>query len=183
MAMINRVARLFRADFNAVLDQIEEPEQLLRQAIRDMEDDVTLAEQDIAALEHEQKLLGRRCAELHTAIAGLDEQLDLCFESAKDDLARGLIRKKLEAESLLKHVDSSLLANREACEDQQRRVEENRRTLEALRQKADVFSRQVSPSGDYREFDDAAWQARVMTIGDDDVEIAYLREKSRREVS
>ena len=38
MALINRVSRLFKADFNAVLDQIEEPEQLLKQAIRDMED-------------------------------------------------------------------------------------------------------------------------------------------------
>ena len=40
MALINRVSRLFRADFHAVLDQIEEPELLLKQAIRDMEDEL-----------------------------------------------------------------------------------------------------------------------------------------------
>ena len=36
MALINRISRLFQADFHAVLDQIEEPEQILKQAIRDM---------------------------------------------------------------------------------------------------------------------------------------------------
>ena len=30
MALINRVSRLFTADFNAVLDRIEEPELLLK---------------------------------------------------------------------------------------------------------------------------------------------------------
>ena len=40
MALINRVARLFKADFHAVLDQIEEPELLLKQAVREMEDEL-----------------------------------------------------------------------------------------------------------------------------------------------
>ena len=42
MELINRIARLFKADFHAVLDQIEEPEALLRQAIRDMEDELAV---------------------------------------------------------------------------------------------------------------------------------------------
>jgi phage shock protein A len=36
MALITRVSRLFRADVNAVLDRIEEPASLLRQAVLDM---------------------------------------------------------------------------------------------------------------------------------------------------
>ena len=46
MALITRISRLFKADFHAVLDQIEEPEQLLRQAIREMEDDLDATEHD-----------------------------------------------------------------------------------------------------------------------------------------
>ena len=44
MALINRISRLFKADFHAVLDHIEEPEALLKQAIRDMEDDLAKTE-------------------------------------------------------------------------------------------------------------------------------------------
>jgi len=38
MLLISRISRLFRADLHAVLDRIEEPEALLRQAIREMEE-------------------------------------------------------------------------------------------------------------------------------------------------
>jgi phage shock protein A len=48
MALLNRVSQLFKADFNAVLDQIEEPEQILKQAVRDMEDELASSENRIA---------------------------------------------------------------------------------------------------------------------------------------
>ncbi len=38
MALISRLTQLFQADFHAVLDRLEEPDALLRQAVRDMED-------------------------------------------------------------------------------------------------------------------------------------------------
>ena len=104
MALINRVSRLFKADFHAVLDHIEEPEQLLKQAIRDMEDDLASTEQRINLCAHEQEALSIRKSELENALAEIDEELDLCFESEKDDLARNLIRKKLEAARLLKRL-------------------------------------------------------------------------------
>ena len=37
MALITRISRLFTADFHAVLDRIEEPDVLLKHAIREME--------------------------------------------------------------------------------------------------------------------------------------------------
>ncbi|RLA35148.1 MAG: hypothetical protein DRR11_01080, partial [Gammaproteobacteria bacterium] len=55
MALINRISRLFKADFHAVLDQIEEPEQLLKQAIRDMEDELATTEQSIILCAHDQE--------------------------------------------------------------------------------------------------------------------------------
>ncbi len=56
MALINRISRLFKADFHAVLDQIEEPEQILKQAIRDMEDDLATTEQRVALCAHDQPM-------------------------------------------------------------------------------------------------------------------------------
>ena len=40
MALIKRVARLFQSDMHAVLDRIEDPESLLKQSIREMEEDL-----------------------------------------------------------------------------------------------------------------------------------------------
>ena len=184
MALINRISRLFKADFHAVLDQIEEPEALLKQAIRDMEDDLAAAEQRIALYAHDQEALSVRKDELASAMTDIDAELDLCFASKKDDLARGLIRKKLEAERLLKRLNAKYAANVQYLDEQQTMLDENTATLESLRQKAELFARRTPVHGDGgSEFDDIAWMAREMTVGDDEIEIAFLREKSLRSAS
>jgi phage shock protein A len=184
MALINRVSRLFKADFHAVLDQIEEPEQLLKQAIRDMEDDLAASEQRIKLCAHDTEALAVRKSELENALAEIDEQLDLCFESEKDDLAKNLIRKKLETARLLQRLNAKHAANEKYLAQQGAILDENRTTLEGLRQKAELFA-QRSPvhSSGSSEFDDIAWMAREMTVGDDEIEVAFLREKSLRSAS
>ena len=184
MALINRISRLFKADFHAVLDQIEEPEALLKQAIRDMEDDLAAAEQRVALLAHDQDALTGRKGELQSTISDIDEELDLCFKSEKDDLARSLIRKKLEAERLLKRLATKHAANEQFLGEQRTVIDENTTTLEGLRQKAELFAQRPPVYKDSRtEFDDLAWMTRDLTVGDDEIEIAYLREKSLRSAS
>jgi phage shock protein A len=184
MALINRISRLVKADFHAVLDQIEEPEQLLKQAIRDMEDDLVESEQRINLCAHDQEALAVRKTELEATIAEVDAQLDLCFESDKEDLAKGLIRKRLEAERLLKRLNSRFDANMKYLEEQRATLDDNRATLESLRQKAELFAQRApSHTEGGSEFDDITWMAREMTVGDDEVEIAFLREKSARGAS
>ncbi len=184
MALINRISRLFKADFHAVLDQIEEPEQLLKQAIRDMEDDLANTEQRINLCAHDQDALSGRKHELESAFAEIDAQLDLCFESEKDDLAKSLIRKKLEAERLLKRLNAKHVANKKYLDEQRAMFDENNATLESLRQKAELCAQRTPVQIDCgSEFDDISWMAREMTIGDDEVEIAYLHEKSLRSAS
>jgi len=181
MALINRISRLFKADFHAVLDQIEEPEQLLKQAIRDMEDDLATTEQRVALCAHDQEALAVRRGELEDTLSEIDEQLDLCFESEKDDLAKKLIRKKLEAGRLLKRLQTKHVANEKYLTGQRTMLDENRSTLEGLRQKAELFTRRRPGPGDGgSEFDDITWMAREMSVGDDEVEVAFLREKSQR---
>ena len=183
MALINRVSRLFKADFNAVLDQIEEPEHLLKQAIRDMEDELVSVEQRIALCAHDQDSLGVRGYELRSAIGDYNDQLDLCFESEKDDLAKTLIRKKLEADRILKQLVSKYEANERYLEEQQKLLDENRSALDSLRQKAELISHRPAASGSKSDFDDIGWMSRELSIGDDEIEIAYLREKAQRSES
>ena len=184
MALINRIARLFKADFHAVLDQIEEPEALLKQAIRDMEDDLAATEQNIALRAHDQDALAARQKDLQDAIAAVDAELDLCFESQKDDLARSQIKKKLEAERLLKRLAATFEANEQYLAEQRATVEENTSTLESLRQKAELIANRMPINSDSgSEFDDVAWMARELNVSDDEIEIAYLREKSIRSAS
>jgi len=182
MALINRVTRLFKADFHAVLDQIEEPEQLLKQAIREMEDDLAETGQRIRVCAHDQQALASRKSEIDSKLARIDEELDLCFASKKDDLARGLIKKKLEAQRLSQCLGSQYRASEKYLDEQRSMLDENRATLEGLRQKAELFAKRAPLEGE-SEFDDIAWMARELSVSDDEVEVAYLREKSARSTS
>lgn len=183
MALINRVSRLFKADLNAVLDHIEEPEQLVKQAIRDMEDELAAGERRIAFRLQEQEALEARRAELDASAREFDPQLDLCFESGKEDLARGIVRRKLEAERLLKRLDGELEASRRHLANQQKRLEENRATLDGLRQKAELIVSRAPSGNDASGRDDIARIARELRVDDDEVEVAFLREKAARSLS
>jgi phage shock protein A len=182
MALINRVTRLFKADFHAVLDQIEEPEQLLKQAIREMEDDLAESGQRIRAGAHDQQALATRKDEIDAKLVQIDGELDLCFSSKKNELARGLIRKKLEAQRLSQRLGSQHGASEKYLSEQRAMLDENRNALEGLRQKAELFA-QRTPAKSESGLDDIAWMARELSVSDDEVEVAYLREKSARSPS
>ena len=182
MALINRISRLFKADFHAVLDQIEEPEMLLKQAIREMEDDLAETEQRIKVCAHDQETLAARKSEIDGKLGEIDEELDLCFASGKDDLAKGLIKKKLEAERLSKRLSSKSSAAKKYLAEQRSILEENRATLEGLRQKAELFAQRAPANGE-SEFDDIAWMAQELRVSDDEIEVAFLREKNARSQS
>lgn len=180
MALINRVSRLFRADFHAVLDQIEEPETLLKQAIREMEDEMAAGEQRVALCVREQEALAARRDEIAASAGELDQQLDLCFESGKDELARGVVRRKLEAGRLLKRLDAELEANARRLDRQRRQLDENRATLEGLRQKAELIVSRAPSDGGASDRDPITRLARDLRVDEDEVEIAFLREKAAR---
>jgi len=179
MALINRVTQLFKADLHAVLDQIEEPEQLLKQAVREMEDDLAGTGQRIRIHEHEQEVLSGRMAEIESKLAQMEEELDLCFASKKQELARSLVRKKLETQRLAYRLGSKHQAAEKYLAEQRSLFAENRTTLEGLRQKAELFARRA-PRDDDSRFDDSAWATRELNVSDDEVEVAYLREQSAR---
>jgi len=181
MAIINRVTRLFRADFNAVLDQLEEPELILNQAIRDMEDDLAEREQHVRQRLVDQQALAERQQALDKALVETAEQLDLCFDSGKEDLAKKLIRRKLETERARQWLAAQGDSNATDIAEQQAVIDENRATLESLRQKAEVFAARTADTRSSLPGD--LLSAARDTVSDDEVEVAFLREQRLRGAS
>jgi phage shock protein A len=184
MALISRISRLFKADFHAVLDQIEEPEQLLKQAIREMEDEIALSERHLKLGGHDQQQLRRRQDELAISLVEIDAETDLCFLSGKEDLAKSLVRKKLETQRLVKHLVSRSESLDGQLSELNAVVEENRATLEGLRQKAEILaSRAPERRAGAASFDDTEWPAHDLRVSEDEVEIAWLRVQERGNAS
>ncbi|NNG12323.1 MAG: hypothetical protein HKM88_03630 [Halobacteria archaeon] len=178
MALITRVSRLLRADLHAVLDLVEEPDVLLRQAVREMEEELARDEQRIKIQTHEHGQLVSRHRDIKQSLEGIEAELDVCFESGKDDLARALIKRKLEAEQFIRFLTRKREAIETALVGLEERVDENRTRLDSMRQKAELLAADNAPGNS-----DDSWTTPDTSVRDADIEVAFLRERQKRGLS
>lgn len=173
MTLITRIARLFRADLHAVLDRIEEPDVLLRQALREMEEDLERDRKRLEALRREARQLSAREEEIARSAAALEDELSLCFSAGQDSLAKALVKRKLETA----RAAEALAKKREALEtgrsELEARIRDHQARLEQVRLKAEALAdapgdRYGDPTGP------------DPGLREEDIEVAFLREKQRR---
>lgn len=174
MALINRVARLFTADMHAVLDRLEEPEVLLRHAVREMEEELAHTEQSAKLVAEDQARQTKRRLQVAAALAELDAQIGIAFDADNEALARKLVKRKLETERLEKHLAERCEALEETLEERRAVVVEQRERLDAIRQKAEILLE--APDLDVT----AQREPDEFSVGEDELEVAWLREKQRR---
>jgi phage shock protein A len=175
MALINRMSRLFTADVHAVLDRIEEPDVLLKHAIREMEEELARNEQRVRALDHERGELADRQRKVQAVLVDLALQLDVCFADGNDELARKIIKRRLETERLERHVTERRAAADKDLALHRATVDEQREQLDVMRQKAELLT--PSPHGGDE------WGKAEFAVGEADVEVAFLRERQKRRPS
>tara|TARA_R110001592_G_scaffold363393_1_gene687182 strand:+ start:25787 stop:26341 length:555 start_codon:yes stop_codon:yes gene_type:complete len=181
MTLISRISRLFKADFHAVLDQVEEPQLLLKQAIREMEEALHAGEMRVREVLVEQEGLKVRHEEMQQALISIDEELDICFQEEKSELARELIKRKLQTQRVIKQIAARLAAAEKNLLESKKVLADNRATLAGARQKAELFTDRFSQRGcEGSPSDQTMWHSGESVISDNDVEVAFLREKKRR---
>lgn len=173
MSLMTRFSRLFRADLHAVLDRLEEPDVLLRQALREMEQSLADGRRQLKTLELERSQLRSRRGQIDSGAGELQAQLDLCFAAGNTDLARSLLRRRLEGERLAAWLERRIAALDGAIAEREQTLAEQGRQLQRLRDQAAAFE---SGSG----ADPMGNPSEELHVGDADVELALLREQGRR---
>ena len=171
MAIINRLARLFKADFHAVLDHIEEPELQLKQAVREMEEEVAALESDINHQKREIDALADRKKSADKLLIKTNDEIAVCIENNNDELARGLIRRKLETASMLSTIGESQDKLSKAHKALQAQHKEYLVALESMRQKVDLI---VTAPVTRTSHADSCF-----AISEEDIEVALLKERQR----
>ena len=176
MALITRLSRLFRADFHAVLDCIEEPDIQLKQAVREMQFELHQEEQRLVLMQHESNRLDQLVQQLDEKTASFDEELDICFAANKDELARDLIKRKLETTARFETANNQNSILQNTIQALTARIEEYRDQLELTKQKLELLI-------DNKPSSHIAADALTDNVGirKEDIEIAFLREKQIRE--
>ena len=178
MALITRISRLFKADLHAVLDCIEEPNDLLKQSIREMEEVLTEDQQQIRHLSQQHQLLKQRAADCQQSLNTIEQQLDICFNAQQHDLARLQIKRKLENQQLYKTLSREIIAAQETLTRLTTEFEAKQLQLDSMRQQAEIFLKENLYSNA-----DKHWQTHDCVVRDDDVEVAFLHEQQIRNQS
>jgi phage shock protein A len=178
MALITRLSRLFQADFHAVLDRIEEPDIQLKQAIREMQIELQHNEQRLALLQHETEQLSNLATDSKNKIAAFDEELDICFTAKKEDLARDLIKRKLETTHQLDSTEKQIATIQGSSKKLESSIEEYREQLENMSQKLELLVTDIDSQPLHPHLSAVGAGVRA-----EDIEIAFLREKQKRSAS
>jgi phage shock protein A len=102
MGIMTRFVRLCKADIHGVMDQMEDKGLLLKQNLRDMQEELDRKEARLASMlasrEETEQERQRRSREYQA----LEQDLDLAIGKEKDDIARTFIRK---LKPLARHCD------------------------------------------------------------------------------
>jgi len=178
MALLNRLIRLFRADFHAVIDELEEPYLLLTQSVREMEAALQLDQQQLEGLQQQQSKLNDRIKSLNDDISSHDDNLTVCLDAKNDDLARTLIKRKLECLQLQKTLVAKQGSLTIDIDHTKTRISKQVPQLASMQQKLELITEEMSDRDA-----NTSHTPFVTTITDADVEVTLLREKQLRNPS
>ncbi len=139
MAIANRIRRHFHADVHAVLDIIEEPEAILKQAIREMQEALDLKRARLAR--DQRNLASLKAAEAYSQeqLAKVQKDVKLCLRQGSEDLARKTVGRKLALEKHVAVVQQRISAGEKLHEKNKQEIDLQQGQLESIIEKAKLF--------------------------------------------
>ncbi|MBL8186421.1 MAG: PspA/IM30 family protein [Acidobacteria bacterium] len=99
--MWNRLKRLFRSIFGGLIDSAEDPELILQQLMRDMQDEVPKMRENVSQVMGAEKRLAMEIQANQTKITDLDNKIKAAIRLGKDDIATALIGEMKIAQQML----------------------------------------------------------------------------------
>lgn len=155
-SILDRVTSILRANINDALDHAENPEALLNQIIRDMQDALKQADSDIAEQIAQQKMIESDLNEAKQNSDAWNQKAKLAVSKGMDDLARqalartndytdqvAVYQKQLDAQA---HAVAELKSKRDALQDKYESALRNKEMLISRAKRAQAQSRMTAAS-------------------------------------
>ena len=143
MGIMTRFMRLCKADIHGVMDQLEDKDLLLKQYMRDMEEELGRKEATLRHMVVSRDKAQQDSERYAEECEKLDQDIRAAIEKNKDDIARLLIKKMkplaYHREELSRHIQNLGRKIREF----HKQVEEQRLQYEQLQLRAKEYSHQA----------------------------------------
>jgi phage shock protein A len=128
MGILDRVSQLLRANVNDMLDRAEDPEKMINQILRDMQENIGEARQAVASMIAQEKELEIDLAQTRKLASEWQSKAERAVTAGKDDLAREALRRK-------KDNDENANVYQQQLGVQEQAVEKLKQQLQALEAK------------------------------------------------
>jgi phage shock protein A len=100
MGIFARIARLIKANLNAMISGAEDPEKLLTQILEDMSKQLMEAKKQVAVAIADEKRLGKQAEEEKAKVADWERKAMLAVRAGNDQLAKEALARKAELSTL-----------------------------------------------------------------------------------
>ncbi len=180
MGLFRRISDIISANLNEMTEGFEDPEKMLKQAIREMEQSIADATQETAKVLANDKLLARELANNENQAREWQRKAEQAVTAGDDNLARKALSRKQEHQKLVTALQDQLTAAQDATRILKHQLEgmkaklaeakRNLSTLSARNRAADFKKKMNTPS------------TQLDTCGTDDAfsKFERLREKVER---
>ena len=155
MGLFKRISDIMTANLNEMAESFEDPEKMLRQAIREMEQSIGNATTETAKLLASAKLLARELSNNRQQADDWQKKAEKAVAAGDDGLAHKALSRKQEHQKLVTALQDQFTAAQDASrtlnhqlEGMQAKLAEAKRTLSTLaaRQRAADFKKKMATS-------------------------------------
>lgn len=101
MAMLTRIKRIISANINGLIEKAEEPETLLNELIREMDDNIIKMRNEIVKSVALEKRFARQIENVQKKVGTWEENSEKAVRDENDELARKALLRKLQEERKL----------------------------------------------------------------------------------
>jgi phage shock protein A len=128
-----RMTDIIKSNINELLDRAEEPDKMIRQMVREMEEAVSKATASVGTAVANQKRLERHCNEKAAQAEDWQRNAERAVESGQDDLARRALERKAVLTRAADDLKPALDDSRQTAEQLREQLRELKTKLEEAR--------------------------------------------------
>src|SRR5215468_4566714 len=139
MALLERVARLVRANLSDLLDRAEDPEKLVKQVILDMENQLLQVKTQVAIGIADQHVLQKKHAEYEEQAAEWMRRAALAVDKQEDDLARAALGRAMSCRRLAENYARQISDHTAQVEHLKTALRQLEQKLEEARARSDLL--------------------------------------------
>jgi phage shock protein A len=113
MGIFSRMSDIINSNINALLDQAEDPEKMIRLIIQEMEDTLVEVRSSSARVLADRKAAARRLEQVQGEAQNWEQKARLAVSKGREDLARAALQEKHAIEDEIGIVEAELVATDE----------------------------------------------------------------------